>query len=191
MLKSLEISKNVCTYNKQMNKLYYFGLLTKKYNLPNDISHYIWYLVKNMCVQVIIDRWYAYIKFAHTDHIDRICKLRVIYAPFFPNWFDPFDKYVVFAFEKLEKYLSTSMIHINNSSGFYVLEWWSNYLNFLDYGLWMREHDGGPHSYLYNRVESAFIRLISRIYPWGWESLRGLIYKNVLWVERIRMNIQV
>ena len=67
--------------------------------------------VKNMCTQCIIDRWYSYIKFAHTDHIERMCKLPIMYSltPFVPDWLDPHDIDVVFAFEKAEKYLSVSL----------------------------------------------------------------------------------
>ena len=62
------------------------------------------------------------------------------------------------------------------------LKWWRDYIRLLDYGLWVKEFDGGQEAYLYNRANIAFIKLVSKIYyPRGWQSMRGYVANNHLY----------
>ena len=140
-------------------KLYYLLILSKQYRLPLDISLFIWNIIQSTSAQNIIDKWYAYIKFSHMDHVERLCKLNVITSlhPLIPTWIDPTEPYITFTFEKIYKYLSFSFLNINN------IEWWNRYFYLLQEGLWLREYNDGPQSYWYNRTEIALLNIFDKM----------------------------
>lgn len=134
-----------------MNKLKCLFLLTKHYNLPGDILNIIWCIIKNNSAQIIIDKWYSYLKLSNIEHINRI-NLCSIYVNNF-LYFNTNNRRTCITFEMVSKYLSFNIAFRNKHSSIF----WLNIFNSLHYSIINNNYNYNNYNHEYhNRIVNAY-----------------------------------
>lgn len=96
-----------------VNALIPFLHISKKFNLPSEISHYIYYVLINDSAQIIMHSWWSHIKIHNTNLCYIVNKLspRLDYDmfghPFF--WYDNTDIKVLYTFNICLKYIKPAI----------------------------------------------------------------------------------
>lgn len=139
------------------NYLFCIFYISKKYNLPHDITKHIYDFYINLCAESIINAWYRLVSVQSTNLCVLITKLPISY--FYDNfgerieYFDINDTNVYITFKICKKYINTN-ISCNL--------WWAHWLRCVFSSLEHLDHItpmGWDTYYNVNYIFHQFVKL--------------------------------